>query len=201
MTKRETDENDCQRALERLLAEIQSDMRMTRYETGRDRLAPRVEAALRSVARHEFVPPDERSAAYANIPLSIGEGQTISQPFIVALMTELLDLTPDSVVLEVGAGSGYQAAVLSRLAARVYTVELRRTLADSARDRLRRLGCTNVEVHQGDGYGGWPDEAPYDAIIVTAAAPSIPSIWARHSCGWPTSPMSSSCLSAVHRRP
>ena len=161
-------------ALERLLAEIRSEMRMTRYETGRDRLSAPVEAAMREVARHEFVPEAERPAAYANIPLPIGDGQTISQPFIVALMTEMLDLRPDAVCLEIGAGSGYQAAILSRLAARVFTVELRGSLAESARERLHRLGCTNVQVLVGDGYLGWPDEAPYDAIMVTAAAPYIP---------------------------
>ena len=149
-------------------------MRMTRYETGRDRLSPAVEAALRAVPRHEFVPAGERAAAYANIPLPIGDGQTISQPFIVALMTEMLDLAPASVVLEIGAGSGYQAAVLSLLADRVYTVELRRSLADAARDRLARLGYANVDVRHGDGYQGLPEHAPYDAIIVTAAAPSVP---------------------------
>lgn len=162
------------RALETLLAEVQAEMRITRRETGRDRLSPAVEAAFRAVARHEFVPDSERGAAYANIPLPIGEGQTISQPFIVALMTELLDLSPVSVVLEIGAGSGYQAAILSLLADRVYTVELRRSLADAARERLTRLGYTNVEVRQGDGYRGLPAQAPYDAIIVTAAAPTIP---------------------------
>jgi len=160
--------------LERLLAEIRAEMQMTRRETGRGRLSPSVEAALRSVPRHEFVPENERMAAYANIPLPIGDGQTISQPFIVALMTEMLDLTPESVVLEIGAGSGYQAAVLSRLAARVYTLELRRSLADTASERLTRLGYDNVEVAQGDGYQGWPEHAPYDAVMVTAAAPAIP---------------------------
>ena len=168
------DDDRYSKALERLLAEVQAEMRMTRYETGRDRLSPAVEAAFRAVPRHEFVPAGERAAAYANIPLPIGDGQTISQPFIVALMTELLDLSPASVVLEIGAGSGYQAAVLSLLARQVYTVELRQSLAEVARERLARLGYTNVEVCQGDGYRGLPGHAPYDAIIVTAAAPAIP---------------------------
>ena len=161
-------------AMDRLLAEIEAEMRMTRRETGRDRLDPRVASALRAVPRHHYVPDAERDAAYANIPLPIGHGQTISQPFIVALMTELLDLEPESVVLEVGAGSGYQAAVLSRLAGRVYSLELRPELADAARRRLEAHGCDNVTVIQADGYQGWPEQAPYDAIIVTAAAPRIP---------------------------
>lgn len=161
-------------AMDRLLAEIEAEMRMTRRETGRGRLSPRVASALRAVPRHHYVPDAERAAAYANIPLSIGHGQTISQPFIVALMTELLDLESDSIVLEVGAGSGYQAALLSQLAARVYSLELRRELADAARRRLAAHGCDNVTVIQADGYQGWPEQAPYDAIIVTAAAPRIP---------------------------
>ena len=162
-------------AMDRLLAEIEAEMRMTRRETGRDRLDPRVASALRAVPRHHYVPDAERDAAYANIPLPIGHGQTISQPFIVALMTELLDLEPESVVLEVGAGSGYQAAVLSRLAGRVYSLELRPELADAARRRLEAHGCDNVTVIQADGYQGWPEEAPYDAIIVTAASPDVPA--------------------------
>ena len=161
-------------AMDRLLAEIEAEMRMTRRETGRGRLSLRVASALRAVPRHHYVPDAERAAAYANIPLPIGDGQTISQPFIVALMTELLDLEPESVVLEVGAGSGYQAAVLSRLAGRVYSLELRPELADAARRRLEAHGCDNVTVIQADGYQGWPEQAPYDAIIVTAAAPRIP---------------------------
>ena len=162
-------------ALERLLAEIRAELRMTRYATGVERLSPDVEAALRAVPRPEFVPPDERGAAFANMPLPIGEGQTISQPFIVALMTELLRLSADDVVLEVGTGSGYQAAILACLAARVYSVERIGDLADTAAARLARLGYSNVQVRRADGYLGWSDHAPFDAIVVTAAAPSVPS--------------------------
>jgi len=167
-------DRDYQDRLERLLTEIEADMRLTARATGMGRLSGALRVALRTVPRHEFVPQEAREAAYANVPLPIGDGQTISQPFIVALMTELLDLAPSSVVLEIGAGSGYQAAVLSCLAARVYTMELRRSLADAARERLIRLGYRNVAVAQGDGYLGWPEHAPFDAIIVTAAAPTIP---------------------------
>jgi protein-L-isoaspartate(D-aspartate) O-methyltransferase len=137
-------------------------------------MSPRVRAAMAKVLRHAFVPVDEVRLAYANIPLPIGLGQTISQPYIVAIMTDLLDVEPDDVVLEVGAGSGYQAAVLAELAARVYTIEIVEELAERARERLERLGYDNVEVRVGDGYDGWAEHAPYDAIIVTAAAPVVP---------------------------
>jgi protein-L-isoaspartate(D-aspartate) O-methyltransferase len=134
----------------------------------------RVLDAMRTVPRHEFVPPYQAGAAYRDTPLAIGEGQTISQPYIVALMTELLELKGDERVLEVGTGSGYQAAILSRLAAEVISVERFATLAQEARERLARLGYDNVRVEVGDGTMGWPQDAPYDAIIVTAASPEIP---------------------------
>ncbi|MEN8175835.1 MAG: protein-L-isoaspartate(D-aspartate) O-methyltransferase [Pseudomonadota bacterium] len=158
----------------RLLEEIRAEMRLTRSYTGRERLSPAVEKVLMRVPRHEFVPVSERVAAYANMPLSIGSGQTISQPYIVALMTELLDLSPEDRVLEVGTGSGYQAAVLAGLARQVYSLEMRAELAATARERLQRLGYDNVEVRVADGYQGWSAQAPYDAIMVTAAAPYIP---------------------------
>jgi protein-L-isoaspartate(D-aspartate) O-methyltransferase len=136
---------------------------------------PRVLDAMRAVPRHHFVPPYQAASAYRDSPLPIGQGQTISQPYIVALMTEMLELTGDERVLEVGTGSGYQAAVLARLAAAVISVERFPALAQEARDRLEQLGIDNVRVEVGDGSLGWPPDAPYDAIIVTAASPEIPS--------------------------
>ena len=130
--------------------------------------------AMRTVPRHLFVPDDRRALAYANRPLPIGNDQTISQPFIVAYMTAQLHLTPRSRVLEVGTGSGYQAAVLAEIAAEVYTIEIVVPLADSAAARLARLGYGRVHTRTGDGYLGWPEAAPFDAIIVTAAADSVP---------------------------
>lgn len=127
--------------------------------------------ALRQVPRHLFIPESVRDQAYEDYPLPIGEGQTISQPYIVALMTQLADLGPDDKVLEIGTGSGYQAAVLSRLARQVYSIEILEPLGRRAAGILRRLGYDNVHVRVGDGYGGWPEEAPFDAILVTAAAP------------------------------
>ena len=135
---------------------------------------PRLLAAMGEVPRHEFVPESERRFAYEDRPLPIGGGQTISQPYVVALMTELLALRGGERVLEIGTGSGYQAAVLSRLAASVYSIEIDPALAASAAERLRRLGCANVRVKSGDGFFGWPDAAPFDAIIVTASPPAIP---------------------------
>ncbi len=135
---------------------------------------PATLAALRTVPRHEFVPPREQIHAYEDIPLPIGHGQTISQPAVVAMMTELIRPRPGLRVLEVGTGSGYQAAVLAATGARVWTIEIYAALAEEARARLARLGYTNVVVRHGDGYGGWPEEAPFEAIVVTAAADSIP---------------------------
>ena len=134
----------------------------------------RVLAAMLSVPRHEFVPPESAGEAYDDRPLAIGQGQTISQPFMVAAMAEALRLSGSERVLEIGAGSGYQAAVLALLAREVQTVETHEVLALACRERLRRLGYNNVSVHVGDGTLGWPDQAPFDAIVVTAAAPEIP---------------------------
>ncbi len=130
--------------------------------------------AMAKVPRHLFVPPSLRDEAYADYPLAIGEGQTISQPYIVALMTEALELTPDSKVLEIGTGSGYQAAILAEIAGEVYSVERLPSLAARAERLLRELGYHNVYIRVGDGTLGWPEEGPYDGIVVTAAAPSIP---------------------------
>jgi protein-L-isoaspartate(D-aspartate) O-methyltransferase len=160
--------------LDYLLEEIRQEVRDTRSLTGRQALDARVLTALRKVPRHAFVPATLQDCAYLNDPLPIGHGQTISQPYIVALMTDLILPQADSVVLEVGTGSGYQTAVLAELVQQVYSLEIIDALADAARDRLQRMGYANVEVRAGNGHFGWPEHAPYDAIIVTAAASSIP---------------------------
>jgi protein-L-isoaspartate(D-aspartate) O-methyltransferase len=136
---------------------------------------PRVLDAMLRVPRHEFVSPEQRAQAYEDHPLPIGEGQTISQPYVVALMLEALQLAPDDKVLEVGAGSGYATALLAELAAQVYAIERHDVLAVSARDVLARLGYNNVRVLTGDGSLGLPAVAPFDAILVSAAAPDLPS--------------------------
>jgi protein-L-isoaspartate(D-aspartate) O-methyltransferase len=135
---------------------------------------PHVLQAMRAVPRHLFVPREETAHAYEDRPLAIGGGQTISQPYIVAFMTEQLSLTGKEKVLEIGTGSGYQAAVLARLAAKVYSIEIRPELAASARERLAGLGVANVEIRAADGYRGWPDAAPFDGILVTAAPEKVP---------------------------
>lgn len=139
-----------------------------------DEFAPAVLESLGRVPRHEFVPEDRQEAAYENRPLPIGHGQTISQPYIVALMTDLIAPEPDDTVLEVGTGSGYQAAILSGLVAEVYTIEIIDALADEAKARLARLGYDNITARLGDGYYGWEEHAPFDAIVVTAAASHVP---------------------------
>jgi protein-L-isoaspartate(D-aspartate) O-methyltransferase len=143
--------------------------------TGRRKLSPAVMAAMATVPREVFVLPQYRDQAYDNTPLPIAEGQTISQPLIVALMTDLLDPAPDDIVFEVGTGSGYQAAVLSRLVKHVYTIEIHEPLADTAARALTSIAYTNVTVKAGDGYAGWPEHAPFDGIIVTAAPDHIPA--------------------------
>jgi protein-L-isoaspartate(D-aspartate) O-methyltransferase len=149
--------------------------RMVREQLeSRDIYDERVLEAMRFVPRHRFVPAQHRHLAYADGPLPIGSGQTISQPYIVALMTQLLELQGDEVVLEIGTGSGYQTAVLARLAAEVHTVEIHESLAQKAQAMLEELGLTNVHVHVGDGSKGWPEAAPYAGIIVTAGAPRVP---------------------------
>jgi protein-L-isoaspartate(D-aspartate) O-methyltransferase len=157
-----------------LIKELVAETAATADLTGRETLSPRLLAALSKVRREAFVPPSEAQLAYLNTPLPIGHGQTISQPFIVAIMTELLDLEPDDVVLEIGSGSGYQAAILAELARRVFGVELVLELADGARRALAEEGYQNVEIRCGDGNEGWPEHAPYDAIIVTAGAERVP---------------------------
>jgi len=157
-----------------LMDEIAAEMQVTARCTGRDTLSPRVTTAIAKVRREAFVPPGSQAAAYDNRPLSIGHGQTISQPFIVALMTELLDLKESDKVLEIGTGSGYQAAVLAQLVDHVHSVEVIPELARHASEVLAAEQCYNVSLRTGNGALGWPEEAPFDAIIVTAAAPQIP---------------------------
>jgi protein-L-isoaspartate(D-aspartate) O-methyltransferase len=135
----------------------------------------RVLDAMRGVPRHLFVPPELRAEAYADHPLPIGEGQTISQPYIVGLMSELLEVSPGDRVLEIGTGSGYQAAVLATMGCEVYSIEIRASLAESAVRRLAELGIGGVHVRSGDGYAGWPEAAPFAGIVVTAAPERIPT--------------------------
>ncbi len=158
----------------RMMRDIVEETAATAAWTGIAALSPRIVAALGRVRREAFVPESERGAAYLNVPLPIGHGQTISQPFIVALMTELAAPGPHDTVLEVGTGSGYQAAVLAELAARVHSIEVVPALAARAEQTLRAEGHHNVVVRVGDGAGGWPEHAPFDAIVVTAAAPEVP---------------------------
>ena len=158
----------------RLLQDIDALYAETRAETGLAAMSPRVRAAMGKVERHQLVPPAQRADAYRNHPLPIGQGQTISQPYIVALSTDLVAPQPGHVVLEVGTGSGYQAAVLAELVSTVYSVELLPGLAAAAEKNLRELSYRNIEIRVGDGYQGWAEKGPFDAIVVTAAAPSIP---------------------------
>jgi protein-L-isoaspartate(D-aspartate) O-methyltransferase len=161
-------------ARDRMVATIRSNADHVGTLAGRTGISQRVLDIMGTVPRHKFVPDDVRASAYDDRPLPIGFGQTISQPYIVALMTDLLDVKPGGVVLEVGTGSGYQAAVLAPLAARVFTIEIVPELAERAHDRLKELAYVNVHVRTGDGYYGWQEEAPFDGIVVTAAASHIP---------------------------
>lgn len=160
--------------IDRMIADIEREVHYTRNMIGRAHFDPRVMEAMRTVPRDAFVPDGLKPFAFDNGPLSIGHGQTISQPYIVALMTDLLQLEPDYRVLEIGTGSGYQTAILAQLVKRVYSVELIEELGNAAADRLRQLNYNNIEFRIGNGYDGWPEHAPYDAIIVTAAATHIP---------------------------
>lgn len=161
-------------SVDEMLQTIELEYRMTRGLTGRKTVPAKIMEAMRRVPREEFVPLDMQSIAYANTPLPIGHGQTISQPFIVALMTDMLNPGKDDVILEVGSGCGYQAAILSQLAQKVYSVEIIATLAEQTTERLAQLGYKNIEIRHGDGYLGWAEHAPYNGIIVTAAAEHIP---------------------------
>lgn len=158
-----------------LIEQIRGEVRDTADYTGIEALKPSVMRALGRVPRHRFVAPELETSAYFNAPLSIGYGQTISQPYIVALMTDLAEVDAASRVLEIGTGSGYQAAVLAEIVRQVYSVERVDALAAEAARRLSGLGYRNVEVKAGDGYDGWPEHAPYDAILITAAVPEPPA--------------------------
>ncbi len=160
--------------IDRMLADIGIEVRATRDYIQCEAFSSEVMRAMAEVPRHEFVPAEMRHFAYSNGPLPIGHGQTISQPYIVALMSELLQVGEGDTVLEVGTGSGYQTAVLAQLVKQVYSIEIVEPLATQARERLRSLGYSNVETRSGDGYLGWAEHAPYDGIIVTAAAPHVP---------------------------
>jgi protein-L-isoaspartate(D-aspartate) O-methyltransferase len=157
-----------------LMAAIRIHSQLAAVTTGKPDLDDRVMEAIGKVPRHEFVPAEVQSMAYANVPLPIGHGKTISQPFIVAIMTDLLELRRDDGVLEIGTGLGYQAAVLAQLAGAVYSVELNEDLAKSAKRRLERQGYTNIRLRIGNGFYGWPERAPFDKIIATAAPDLIP---------------------------
>jgi protein-L-isoaspartate(D-aspartate) O-methyltransferase len=161
-------------AREEMVRTIQALAKTVPLPSASGEINPSVLNAMQEVPRHELVPKDVRNAAYENRPLPIGHGQTISQPYIVALMTSLAKPAKNHVVLEVGTGSGYQAAVLSRLVAQVYSIELVETLTRHAAERLKALGYDNVIVRQGDGYQGWAEHAPFDTVVVTAAASHIP---------------------------
>lgn len=158
----------------RLVAEIDATYAETASTTGLPAMSPRVRAAIGKVERHRLVPRAQRAQAYRNHPLPIGQGQTISQPYIVALSTDLIKPEPQHVVLEVGTGSGYQAAVLAEIVSRVYSIELLESLAVNAANALKDLQYKNIEIKVGDGYQGWPEKGPFDAIVVTAAAPRVP---------------------------
>ncbi len=158
----------------RMLEEIRQDTLQARHYIGKDRLSEPVLDAMGRVERHRFVPAELQKQAYGNFPLPIGNDQTISQPFIVALMTDLLEVDSSSSVLEIGTGSGYQAAVLAEIVREVFTIEIVGELAERAHRLLTELGYTNVHVRHGNGLQGWPEEAPFDGIIVTAAGLEVP---------------------------
>jgi protein-L-isoaspartate(D-aspartate) O-methyltransferase len=161
-------------ARQQLMEEIGASVRDTSLYLDKEALDPRVMATLARVPRHAFIPQRYRSMAYANRPLPIGHGQTISQPYIVALMTDLIKPQADQRVLEIGTGSGYQAAILAELTGQVFSIEIIEPLGKQARERLGSMGYDNVTVRIGDGYYGWEEHAPFDAIVVTAAASHIP---------------------------
>ena len=167
------DEPDFAEQRRQMVSDVAAMARSTASEIGRDRFSEPVLRALGNVPRHRFVPGASVDAAYRNSPLPIGQGQTISQPYIVALSTELIEAQARHVVLEVGTGSGYQAAVLAEIVERVYSIEVVESLGREAADRLVALGYRNVEVRIGDGYQGWPQKGPFDAIVVTAASPAL----------------------------
>ena len=166
--------DDVTRQREKLISAIDDLATETANETGRPTFSAAVMTAMTKVPRHRFVPLDQVPYAYENRPLAIGHGQTISQPYIVALMTDLIDPRPDQTVLEIGTGSGYQAAVLAELVGSVYSIEIIAPLATEAAARLKELGYANIQTRTGDGYYGWEEAGPFDAILVTAAASHVP---------------------------
>lgn len=168
------DDTDFAQARDQMLAEIDAQVIFHWSRLGKASLDRRVLRAMAEVPRQDFVPPDLRAYAYADSPLPIGCGKTISQPFIVAVMTDLLAAQPDERVLEIGTGHGYQTALLSRLAGQVFSVELIKALSDHAAALLRRLGCQNVLLRVGNGHAGWPEMAPFDKILVSAAPEAVP---------------------------
>jgi len=170
----ETHSQDFSSLRARMVSEVDALYAETRAETGLSSMSPAVRAALGKVERHRLVPAAQAALAYRNHPLPIGSGQTISQPYIVALSTDLLQPQPQHVVLDVGTGSGYQAAVLAEIVKQVYSIEIVETLGKTAAARLAEMGYRNIEVKIGDGYRGWPEKAPFDGIVVTAAAPRVP---------------------------
>jgi protein-L-isoaspartate(D-aspartate) O-methyltransferase len=157
-----------------LIQLIEQDVKATSAYLKKEALDPRVLEVMATVPRHEFVPDELKSYAYRNTPLPIGHGQTISQPYIVAIMTDLLTVKPDSKVLEIGTGSGYQAAIMAELVSQVFSIEIIKPLGELAADRLKRLDYDKIKTKIGDGYYGWEEHAPFDAIIVTAAASHVP---------------------------
>jgi protein-L-isoaspartate(D-aspartate) O-methyltransferase len=157
-----------------MASEVDAMYAETRSQTGLGAMSPAVRAALCKVERHRLLDPGQAGGAYRNQPLPIGHGQTISQPYIVALSADLLALKGGESVLDVGTGSGYQAAILAAMGCRVFSIEAIRSLSEEARKRLEELGYGDIKTKVGDGYRGWPEEAPFDGIVVTAAAPSIP---------------------------
>lgn len=161
-------------SVQSMLQDIEIEVKLTSHMIGKKALDPRVMAAMAQVPRQEFVPEELKGRAFYNGPLPIGRGQTISQPYIVALMSDLLNPEPDHVILEIGTGSGYQTAVLASLVRQVYSIEIIEELSAASREKLDKLRVHNVNLCAGDGYHGWPEHAPYDGIIVTAAAPHIP---------------------------
>lgn len=160
--------------IQRMLSDIRKEVEYTRSMIGKDALDPQILEVMGRIPRDQFVPEAQRNHAYDNGPLPIGHGQTISQPYIVALMTDMLAPQPHHRVLEIGTGSGYQTAILASLCERVYSVELTRALSEQATERFRQMSLDNIETRVSDGYQGWPEHAPYDGIMVTAAAPYVP---------------------------